>query len=894
MPLPRFLGRIVDDLVQDDSLAIVARGLGVQQIVAELVRRCCVEEAPGIYLVLNVSRESFEPLRAAVAAAGVAEDSLPLLADADLGRDKRQALYATAERCVVALGCRVAVVDLLDGSLDATKIRGVILPRCHRCALRGGDSLESFVVRVLRQKNGDAWVRAVSDEPEAFIRGFARLEKTMKALELQRVALWPRFEARTAQSLDRFAPRVYELRATLSAKTKRAQLAVVVSLEACLAELRSLAAGNVDAANYNGDSTRFDAKFFCGGGYDAYARAVAGSVFNSARIAARTKQLLGELDGFREMLNAVSRYDAVAFYSLAISVQAAASGQRFPSKWVQQHAIVDELVASARERVYEMEAGGKGAGKKPKLVLEESSKCSMVGEALNDGGGAACAVVLVRDDHAAAQVTAWLGAVSTPARQALQRRACLEFVEQDNKLMRKKCAASYTTAPKPTDGEARLPAARAQAPRLSAERKALFALEETLRTDLAKVDARPCPEDAPEDLSAHGEAAQRVFVATHAQWRARHDALDEWRPDRVVLVDADPYFVRHIETHARCQRKILDVYRLVCDNSADDAAYAAALERETDAFKRLIGEKRIVLVPSKEAHRAEALRHSRLAREAASGRGDNSSARVSGKAEDEGETVIVDSREFRSALPSMLHRRGAVLVPATLVVGDYVLSSDVCVERKSVSDLHGSLQSGRLYAQAEAMQRHYATPVLLIESVDGLKMSRSEEQPDKPPAAEQDADDLPPTTSVEARLAMLAMAYPRLRFVWTRDPAGTAMLFSALKRGRKQPEIDAAMEAGARHEADDGGGRNVSAIELLLRLPGVNDRNVHSLIEAADSLKDVAGMSIEELKPLVGPANAKKLHAAFRNEFQEAWAPQQKRPGEAGWAGKGGGKRPRP
>ena len=37
------------------------------------------------------------------------------------------------------------------------------------------------------------------------------------------------------------------------------------------------------------------------------------------------------------------------------------------------------------------------------------------------------------------------------------------------------------------------------------------------------------------------------------------------------------------------------------------------------------------------------------------------------------------------------------------------------MERKSLSDLRQSFASGRLYHQAEAMCRHYAAPVLLIE-----------------------------------------------------------------------------------------------------------------------------------------------------------------------------------
>ena len=77
--------------------------------------------------------------------------------------------------------------------------------------------------------------------------------------------------------------------------------------------------------------------------------------------------------------------------------------------------------------------------------------------------------------------------------------------------------------------------------------------------------------------------------------------------------------------------------------------------------------------------------------------------------------LVVDVREFMSSLPSILHQSGFKLMPATIEVGDYVLSPDVCVERKAIPDLIGSLQSGRLYNQAEAMCRHYKIPILLIE-----------------------------------------------------------------------------------------------------------------------------------------------------------------------------------
>lgn len=54
-------------------------------------------------------------------------------------------------------------------------------------------------------------------------------------------------------------------------------------------------------------------------------------------------------------------------------------------------------------------------------------------------------------------------------------------------------------------------------------------------------------------------------------------------------------------------------------------------------------------------------------------------------------------REFRSTLPSLLHASKMIIVPATLTVGDYILTPEICVERKSIPDLVLSFNSGRLY-----------------------------------------------------------------------------------------------------------------------------------------------------------------------------------------------------
>lgn len=48
-------------------------------------------------------------------------------------------------------------------------------------------------------------------------------------------------------------------------------------------------------------------------------------------------------------------------------------------------------------------------------------------------------------------------------------------------------------------------------------------------------------------------------------------------------------------------------------------------------------------------------------------------------------------------------------------MGDYIITPDICIERKTLSDLIGSLNSGRLYKQCTQMGRYYSKPMLLIE-----------------------------------------------------------------------------------------------------------------------------------------------------------------------------------
>jgi ERCC4-type nuclease len=77
-------------------------------------------------------------------------------------------------------------------------------------------------------------------------------------------------------------------------------------------------------------------------------------------------------------------------------------------------------------------------------------------------------------------------------------------------------------------------------------------------------------------------------------------------------------------------------------------------------------------------------------------------------------TIIIDSREFRAALLASACKAFR-LIPATLSIGDYLLSDNHCVERKGYEDLVSSMKTGRLFRQCFAMVNSFSKPLLLLE-----------------------------------------------------------------------------------------------------------------------------------------------------------------------------------
>lgn len=122
------------------------------------------------------------------------------------------------------------------------------------------------------------------------------------------------------------------------------------------------------------------------------------------------------------------------------------------------------------------------------------------------------------------------------------------------------------------------------------------------------------------------------------------------------------------------------------------------------------------------------------------------------------------------------------------------------------------------------------------------------------------ADDTAPTyssISVQSKLVLLTLHFPRLRIIWSSSPFATADIFADLKKNNPEPDATKAISTGADDDPDAGAGLNSAAEDLLRSLPGVNGKNVKVVMAKVRSVRELAEMDLERVQAVLGPENGK-------------------------------------
>ena len=234
MALAPYLETIVSELTSEPTaLAVIAKGLGHHAVLQRLVERHHRPEE--LVFVLNANPAEERQLLLGLAKASSGSNSPPpAVLNNDTQAAERMELYLAGG--VLLVTSRVLIVDLLCERVPIEQASGVIVCNAHKVS--DGSNI-AFILRILRQRNRTAFVRALSDDAYGFTRGFAKVEKVMRLLHVKRLQLWPRFHLSVSNVLDENQPIVEELTVPLSSRGMRLQHALLEAVDECLKEVSS-------------------------------------------------------------------------------------------------------------------------------------------------------------------------------------------------------------------------------------------------------------------------------------------------------------------------------------------------------------------------------------------------------------------------------------------------------------------------------------------------------------------------------------------------------------------------------------------------------------------------------------------------------------------------------
>ncbi|HLH45270.1 MAG TPA: ERCC4 domain-containing protein [bacterium] len=209
--------------------------------------------------------------------------------------------------------------------------------------------------------------------------------------------------------------------------------------------------------------------------------------------------------------------------------------------------------------------------------------------------------------------------------------------------------------------------------------------------------------------------------------------------------------------------------------------------------------------------------------------------------------VAADVRETNSEVAVYLSNLGVKLKLTKLNVSDYVVSDDICVERKTVDDFTASVVDGRLFDQALKMRRTYRKPILIVE---GENIYSSRLNPE----------------SIRGALISLAVDYG-IPILWSRSANETAHLIARMAAREQREAGSRPIIRDSRKPVND---EQIKEF-IVASLPGVDAVRARSLLRHFGSVLRVFTATMEELESVegIGRKTAEKIRRILEEEYRQ-------------------------
>ncbi|ANB13700.1 ssDNA endodeoxyribonuclease RAD1 [Sugiyamaella lignohabitans] len=951
-----FQKTIIRDMLADDALLVLGRGLGLHLIAANILHALDVagtttaKSIADESTIENGTRQSRSSLVLLIGTNDIENSrisqelwqlsqladpltschrGLTIVSNETTTLNQREKLYKRGG--IFSVRYQALVVDMLSGAIDCSKVTGIVAFDSDR---RVDKHYLEWVIRLYRSKNTRGFIKALTENPEGFGTSgtLQPLAAKLKNLSIKRVLLWPRYHIEVTDSLlqtgrGRKRNEIIEIQVEKSEAVRRIQTAIMDSIESCISRIKRTTASIkvISTEEWNLDNAlsmklsrqvRFELRpYWHLLSYDA-------------------RHAVGDLAVLEQLLDDVLSLDSVAFLQRLIEIsKSATKSTRDVSQWLLEDAG-SMLFQLAKERVY----GKKSKDSTRPAIIEELPKWYHLMNILeeisaeksnsnpDETGGPV--LIMCKEKRTVTQLKAYIDTVgkaknepqndneSIPPGQIYMKERLQFYIDLNKMLLQKRrsCAPrgenltgvastgeSATNTGNDSTSSNRAPfsrnkrrrvrggsvvasaAGRSVSPSLS-----LPEFEETIAED-TPIDADGLDDDImrlisqdhveeDKDILHISEVFSRLQVMDSGQLvviqqydRFNDDSmLAELRPSYIIMYEPDTSFFRRIEvTRASNPDRQIKAYFMFHKESVEEQRFLSEIRREKDAFTRLIREKANMAIhlETEKDTAARLTNNSTLLR--------NFSTRIAGGGQLGFNTnkprVVVDVRELKAPLPAVLDFNNVEVVPMTLTVGDYILSPEICVERKSITDFIQSMKSGRLHEQCTAMCRYYEFPAVLIEfddldSFSFNSVGNSGPQPRSMGTADIDRF-LSENDSLRTQISLLILQHPKLSLLWSPSPNDSAEIFARLKNERDEPDPALCARIGV-----SGGGNsidyNIAAIDTLLAMPGITTNNYALITRKVPNIRTLCSMSEEDISAIIGKEAAAKLYRFFNETVQ--------------------------
>lgn len=840
-----YLHECLGEIVEDDGLLVMGKGMGLSLLLSQLVKLFVGSEH--LCFVINLQSDTIAYVNSVLQSEGLGQTQRLVPITASTSPQFRKHLYL--EGGCFAVTSRILIVDMLSNSIPIPTIDGFIVANAHR--VHAGSS-EAFILRLFRNENKNGFIKAVSDAPEAFMSN--NIENTMKCLFVKRLFLWPRYRTSVSDTFEANPVDLVEIGVALSPSMLIIQECLLELIQACIEELKRSQGSNLQMEFIKSSIDSSDRKKLFKR-FDRSIKRQLDPIWHE--VGPKAKQLITDLGVLGDLLHYLVQYDCVSFYEFLFAVR---SSERYhQSLWLFTDSA-QKLFAEAKKRIYKVKFA-KSEGKVPgslDVSLNGNPKWPILFDILKEvheenveEKGAV--VVFTKDKASAAQVRTMIQLGSSLYLkqkwwQYLKRRRQkdhkknpetrkeieLSLLYEEYELFLRKFGNA-----KQMQTELSLP----KRPKIDPEIIQFLKMEKnSLKSEIPIEDlVAEYDTDSSPKLLGSDPLKHELYVVPLSD---RLRTLAHIRPKFIIVLEPHLEVLREIELfQVNNPNEYVRLYFMLYNGSVEEDSFITSVERENSVFESLIESKAIMVIPENQDGKSNvAQKQEKSSRK----------AKVS-----KPKQIIVDVREFRSSLPGSLDKRGFIVLPTTLEIGDYLLSPLYCVERKSIPDLFGSLNSGRLYNQMTAMSQAYKVPILLIEFDKDRTFCLN--------TAESIGNEIS-ESSIISKLCTLVLHFPKMRIIWSASSDVTARMFEEIMKLQEPPVLKEG------EEEEDSSMDTIMAREMLKLIPGMNDTTVLDIINTKEikCLKDLVTSDQTFLESVIGTSNAWKVSKFASTDFSQS------------------------